>query len=95
VEKERFITLLRLGLDYNREQGTFSISNCNQIEKLSVALAEILSVEDVTFAQTCAVCGANFPCKDCRYLDQCATKNLPFECVCAPCLEKKSAKEHL
>ncbi len=95
VEKEKFVTLLRLGLDYNREQGTFSVSNCNQIEKLATILAEILNVEEVTFAQTCAVCGTNFPCDKCKYLDRCATRNLPFECVCCACLEDRKSESHL
>jgi len=96
VEKERFISLLRLGLEYNKEKGTFSVSNCNQIEKLAATLAEILNVEEVTFAQTCIVCGVDFSCTDCRYFESCATKNLPFECVCPQCLEEgKTLKEHL
>jgi len=94
VEKEKFITLLRLGLEYNREQGTFSISNCNQIEKLATTLAEILNVEEVIFSQSCVLCGANFPCIDCKYLEKCTTKNLPFECVCPTCLEDRPSKEH-
>src|SRR5512139_2625108 len=95
VEKEKFITLLRLGLEYDREQGTFSISNCNQIEKLATTLAEILNVEEVTFSQNCVLCGAKFPCNDCKYLEQCTTKNLPFDCVCLTCLEDRSSIENL
>ena len=34
VEKEKFVLLIRLGLDYNRELGLFSIKNYNNIEKL-------------------------------------------------------------
>ncbi|MFB3888838.1 MAG: hypothetical protein ACE14S_05050 [Candidatus Bathyarchaeia archaeon] len=93
VEKEKFILLLRLGLDYNRAQGTFCISNYNNIEKLIDTLSEILQ-DDVSFMQTCLVCGKDFPCQDCRYVDTCDTKNLPFRCVCSECLKTgKSPRE--
>ena len=86
VEKEKFILLLRLGLEYNREQGTFCVASYNNIEKLADTVAEILNVDDVTFAQTCILCGKDFPCPGCKYADSCATKNLPFHCVCPECL---------
>lgn len=96
VEKEKFITLLRLGLDYDRDRGIFRLNNCNQIEKLANLLAEILEADEVTFAQTCISCGASFSCKNCNYLESCVTKNLPFECVCPRCLkEDKNNREHL
>ena len=34
VEKEKFVLLIRLGLDYNRERGLYSLKNYNNIEKL-------------------------------------------------------------
>jgi hypothetical protein len=88
VEKEKFILLLRLGLEYNREQGTFCVSNYNNIGKLTDTLAEILNVDEVTFAQNCILCGKDFSCTDCKYLDSCATKNLPFQCACPQCLRE-------
>ena len=92
VEKEKFILLLRLGLDYNRNNGCYSIKNYNNIDKLLDTLSAILKSE-ITFTQTCAVCGKSFSCNDCHYGQACSTKNLPFTCVCAPCLkgEKPSA----
>ena len=93
VEKEKFILLLRLGLEYNREQGTFCVSNYNNVDKLTDAIASILNVQEVGFAQTCITCGKEFPCSDCKYLDSCATKNLPFQCVCPQCLREGRASE--
>jgi len=88
VEKDKFILLLRLGLEYDREQSTFCVGSYNNIEKLTDAIASILNVEEVTFTQTCVLCGKDFPCSDCKYLDSCATKNLPFQCVCPQCLRE-------
>jgi hypothetical protein len=51
VEREKFITLMNLGLDYNREQEVFSIRNSNSIEKLMGAIADILGTE-VIFLQS-------------------------------------------
>ena len=86
VEKEKWLLLLRLGLDYDRDQGIYCVSSYNHIEKLRDTIADILGVEEVTFAQSCAVCGKDFPCTGCKYYESCVTKNLPFECVCPQCL---------
>jgi hypothetical protein len=93
VEKETFILLLRLGLEYDRAQGTFCVANYNNIEKLTDTLSSILNVDEVLFAQTCMACGKDFPCSDCKYIDSCATKNLPFHCVCPQCLKEGRASE--
>ncbi len=51
VEKEKFVVLIRLGLEYNREQCLYSINNYNNIEKLLETLGNILNTE-VMFLQT-------------------------------------------
>ena len=95
VEKEKFILLLRLGLEYNREQGVFSISSYNNIERLMDTIGSILNTE-VVFLQNCTRCGKDFPCGDCKYNELCATKNLPLSCVCPQCLrDRKQFEEYL
>jgi len=95
VEKEKFILLLRLGLEYNREQGVFSISSYNNIERLMDTISSILNTE-VVFLQNCTHCGKDFPCGDCKYNELCATKNLPLSCVCPQCLrDRKQFEEYL
>ena len=64
VEREKFIFLMNLGLDYSRERGVFSIKDCNNVEKLMDTLAGILGT--VVFLQTCTRCGKNFPCPECN-----------------------------
>jgi hypothetical protein len=91
VEKEKFILLLRLGLEYDRVKGTFCVSSYNNIEKLRDTIAEILNDSNVSFTQTCTICGKNFPCQDCKYVEMCPTKNLPFHCVCPQCLKEGKA----
>lgn len=93
VEKEKFIQLLRLGLQYNQGQGTYSISNCNNIEKLIATLSSILETENVTFLQSCCLCDKDFSCTSCKYYELCTTKNLPFHCVCPQCLQEGKAYE--
>src|SRR5271157_4789309 len=88
VEREKFITLMNLGLDYNRERGVFSIKNSNNIEKLMDAIADILGTE-VVFLQSCTICRKEFPCADCKYIDLCTTKNLPLSCICVQCLRDR------
>ncbi len=92
VEKEKFVLLLRLGLDYNREQGVFSIKSYNNIEKLMDTIGSVLGTE-VVFMQNCTRCGRDFPCSECKYNDLCATKNLPFSCVCSQCLRGRKQFE--
>ena len=93
VEKEKFILLLRLGLEYDREQGSFCISSYNNIERLLDTISSILNDEKVMFLQSCILCGRDFPCSDCKYYDLCTTKNLPFHCVCMQCLKEGRAYE--
>jgi len=88
VEREKFILLMRLGLEYNRDRGVFCVSSYNNIEKLRDAVASILNVEEVAFSQSCSICGKDFPCAGCKYYESCDTKNLPFECVCQQCLRE-------
>jgi len=92
LEKEKFIQLIRLGLDYSRETGLFSIKNYNNIEKLVNAISGILGAE-VVFSQTCSRCGRNFPCSECKYGGLCTTKDLPFTCVCPECLRDRKKFE--
>jgi len=95
VEKEKFILLMHLGLDYNPEQGVFSIKSYNNVEKLLDTISSILSTE-AAFLQSCTRCGKYFSCTDCKYNDLCATRNLPFSCVCLSCLrDRKQFEEYL
>jgi hypothetical protein len=95
LEKEKFVSLMRLGLDYNRDLGLFSIKSCNNIEKVMEAVGAILG-DEVVFLQSCIRCGKAFPCKDCSYEELCTTKNLPFSCVCLQCLrDRKQFEEYL
>jgi hypothetical protein len=89
VEKDEFINLLKLGLGYNRNQGCYFISNYNNIGKLVDTLANILNTAEIVFLQSCIICSKAFSCSNCAYADSCATKNLPFECVCPQCLNKE------
>ena len=89
VEKEQFIRLLRLGLEYDRNQGSYCIRNYNNIGKLVDAISSILNSEKIMFLQRCIKCKKDFPCNDCDYSDSCATKDLPFECVCPQCLKEE------
>jgi hypothetical protein len=95
IEKEKFVSLIRLGLDYNREQCTFSIKSCNNIEKIMEAVGAILGSE-VVFLQSCTHCGKDFACANCNYYEMCMTKNLPLSCVCPKCLrDEKQIEEQL
>jgi hypothetical protein len=87
VGRDQFIRLMRLGLEYNRDRGTFSISHFDNIEEVLDAISGILN-EEAMFLQNCLICNTDFPCSDCKYVDFCETKNLPFQCVCPQCLKK-------
>jgi hypothetical protein len=95
VEKDKFVLLMHLGCDYNREQGVFSIKSYNNIEKLLDTVSGILGTE-VVFLQSCNRCGKDFACSDCKYDELCTTKNLPFGCVCPQCLrDRKQCEQYL
>ena len=95
VEKEKFLLLIRLGLDYNREQCLYCIKNYNNIEKIIETVSGILNIE-VVFLQSCIRCGKDFPCSECNYSELCTTKDLPFSCVCPKCLrDRKHFEQYL
>ena len=87
VERGKFIRLLRLGLEYNRDKGSYSINSFDKIEELIDTISSIIN-DEVMFLQNCLMCSKVFSCSDCKYADVCATKNLPFQCVCPQCLKK-------
>ena len=89
LEKETFVMLMRLGLNYDRALGVFSVANCNNIEKLIDVLSEILGDKNLSFTQTCVMCERDFPCNECRYYELCETRNMPLSCVCGKCLEEE------
>lgn len=91
VDKEKFVLLLRLGLD--RNQGSYCIKSYNNIEKLVDTISSILKAEKIVFLQTCSICGKDFPCSDCGYYESCATRDLPFHCVCPQCLKEERLYE--
>jgi hypothetical protein len=88
LEKEKFINLIRLGLDYDRNAALFSVKSYNSIKSAIDAISDILG-EEVVFLQNCVQCNTSFPCKSCNYIELCTTKNLPFSCVCPKCLRSK------
>lgn len=95
VEREKFVALMNLGLNYDRERGVYSVKNCNNIEKLMSTLAEILGSE-VAFLQSCTRCGRDFACTECKYNELCTTRDLPLNCVCPQCLrDKKQFEKYL
>jgi hypothetical protein len=95
LEREKFLNLMHLGLDYSRDTMLFSIKSYNNIEQVIDEVSAILK-DEVVFLQNCIRCGKAFPCKGCSYIDMCTTKNLPFSCVCPQCLrDRKNFEEYL
>lgn len=95
LEREKFVNLMHLGLDYNRDTMLFSIKSFNNIEQIIDCVSDILK-DEVVFLQNCVRCGKAFPCKGCSYIELCTTKNLPFSCVCPQCLrDRKNFEQYL
>lgn len=95
LDREKFVNLMHLGLDYNRDTMLFSIKSYNNIEQIIDEVSGILK-DEVVFLQSCIRCGKAFPCKGCSYIEMCTTKNLPFSCVCPQCLrDRKNFEEYL
>lgn len=85
LETDKFKELMRMGLGY--EHGVFYIRDLNRAEEIKDALSEILNRE-ITFPQTCLICGKEFLCLDCKYNETCSSRDLPFHCVCKNCSAK-------
>jgi hypothetical protein len=84
LDREKFVNLMHLGLDYNRDTMLFSIKSYNNIEQVIECVSDIMK-DEVVFLQNCTRCGKAFSCKTCSYVELCETKNLPFSCVCPQC----------
>ena len=87
MDKEKFLLLLRLGLE--RNQSFYCIKSYNNIEKLIDTISNILNGEKIMFLQSCLICDKDFACSDCKYYELCATRDLPFQCVCPRCLKEE------
>jgi hypothetical protein len=95
LEKEKFVNLMHLGLDYDRNTMLFSIKSYDNIEKVIDEVSDIFK-DEVVFLQNCVRCKKPFACKGCSYIEGCTTKNLPFSCVCPSCLrDSKQFEESL
>ncbi|MDR0318640.1 MAG: hypothetical protein LBI09_01230 [Nitrososphaerota archaeon] len=92
VEKEKFTLLIRLGLEYNSQKMLFKIKHYNNINQLQTVLRDILKTE-ITFTQTCTICGTDFGCSTCKYTKFCPTKDQPFSCICNQCLRPKKVMQ--
>jgi len=86
MDKEKFLLLLRLGLE--RNQSSYCIKSYNNIEKLIDTISGTLNGEKIMFLQSCLICDKDFACSDCKYYELCATRDLPFQCVCPQCLKE-------
>jgi len=85
--RDKFIELTRIGLGY--EQGSFFIRDFNNIENIIQLLSEILN-EKIVFTQTCVICGKEFLCTECKYINTCSTRDLPLHCLCENCSQKNN-----
>ena len=94
--------LLRLGLQYDRAQKTYSAEDLDPASMDSVLelLSKILH-DKACFEQTTEAAGNtagqprpawfaanNYPCQECRYYELCETRDLPLSCICGKCLEE-------
>ena len=86
IEKEIFVKLVRLGVNYNRSQGSYQIRKYNDVEKILDIISDILA-QKVSFLQMCILCEKDLLCSDCRYYNACSTRDLPLQCVCQRCLK--------
>ena len=87
VGKEKFAELMRVGLRYDKQTRMFRIEKTEYLEQIKNVLTEILK-EPITFAQTCIICGREFPCTECPYEKICRSKDFPSYCICKNCLGK-------
>jgi hypothetical protein len=103
VDSQTYRELMRLGLQYDREQKTYSAEELDSDNAAVLQLLSRILHEEVCFeeknvgsqptliSQTCTVCGKTFRCNECRYYELCETKSTSSSCVCGKCLEEGKA----
>ncbi|MFQ5997861.1 MAG: hypothetical protein ACE5KO_00985 [Candidatus Bathyarchaeia archaeon] len=85
--KDKFIELMKMGIGYNRQNGTFFISDMQRLDQIKATLTGILN-EELGFAQTCAICFKTFSCSECKFFERCETRDIPLYCLCPDCFQK-------
>ncbi len=101
VDSQTYRELMRLGLQYDRQQKTYNAegldaTNVNAVlELLSRILREKACFEEINVSaqtrlpsQNCIICSRNFQCNECRYYELCETKSTRSSCICGKCLEE-------
>jgi hypothetical protein len=101
VDSQIYRELMRLGLQYDRQQRTYSAEELDAagadsvLELLSRILHETVCFEPASdklqkheASQACLVCGRSFQCNECRYCELCETKDIRSSCICGKCLEE-------
>jgi hypothetical protein len=101
VDSHTYRELMRLGLQYNRQDRSYSAEDLNSantdsvLELLSRILKDRVSFEQPEapakirpVKQTCITCDKSFQCNECRYFELCETKDSASSCVCGRCLEE-------
>lgn len=82
--RTKFIELMKMGLEFERERNIFYIRDLNRAEEIKDSISEILN-QEIAFLQTCLICGKEFLCLECKYYETCSSRDLPFHCVCKNC----------
>ena len=86
MEKRLFIDLMRNGLHH--KHGKFSISDSNNLERVRDILCQVTG-EEIVFPIKCKNCNSEFTCdENCKFFDDCKTKNLGDYCVYPTCYQK-------
>ncbi len=105
VDSFTYRELMRLGLQYDRQQKTYSAEGLDTagIDSVLELLSRILhdkacfeqtkqvASKKAPVTQNCLVCAKKFPCEECRYYELCETRDLPLSCICGKCLEEGKA----
>ncbi len=87
--RNKFIELMKTGLEFERGRNIFYIKDLNRAEEIKDALSEILN-QKIAFPQTCLICGKEYLCLECKYYETCSSRDLPFHCVCKNCSIKSN-----
>lgn len=86
MSKEKFIQLMNSGIGYKKApNGYFFIRDINNIDNAMNLLTKLFG--EGILKPHCVICEKEFICAECRYYEDCPSRDLPLSCVCNECRE--------
>ncbi len=85
--RDRFISLMKAGLIYDRSKGFKAEADSNLV--IITSILKTALDEDFEFVPKCFVCNSSVECYLCAYCHICDVKSSTPDCLCNKCMDRE------